>query len=233
MNRVLISGATRGIGRAIALRFAREGWSVAFCGRDEEAVRGLEVLLRKDYGIQAFGITADMGNKTAVQQFAFLALEHLGGLDVLVNNAGQFIPGAVGEEADGVFEAMIQVNLAGAYHITRAVLPALQQSPRSHIFNICSTASIMAYTNGGSYCISKFGLLAMSKLLRAEYLGTPLSVTAVLPGATHTDSWAASGLPASRFMQADDIAEMVWNCWTVNQTAVVEELLIRPRAGDI
>jgi len=233
MNKVLISGATRGIGRAMAIRFAREGWSVAFCGRDAEAVRGLEVLLKKDYGTPAFGFVADMANKAEVQHFALLALEQLGGLDVLVNNAGQFLPGAVSEEADGVFESMIQVNLAGAYHLTRSVLPVLRKSSRGHIFNICSTASITAYTNGGSYCISKFGLLALSKLLRAEFLGTTLSVTAVLPGATFTDSWAESGMPASRFMRADDIADMVWHCWTVNQTAVVEELLIRPVAGDI
>lgn len=91
----------------------------------------------------------------------------------------------------------------------------------------------MPYVNGGSYCISKFALLGMSKVLRAETMGSTIAVTAVLPGATLTDSWSGSELPESRFMQAEDVAAAVWSAWTINTSSVVEELLVRPRAGDI
>lgn len=233
MYKVLISGATRGIGRALAIRFAEEGCSVAFCGKDEARVEGFQTLLRQDFGIDAHGFVADMGNKEDVQAFALLAVQRLGGLDILVNNAGIFLPGAVGEEADGVFETLMAVNVAGAYHLTRAVLPELRKSQRAHIFNICSTASIMPYVNGGSYCISKFALLGMSKVLRAETLGSHIAVTAVLPGATLTDSWSGTELPETRFMQAEDVAAAIWSAWAINTHSVVEELLVRPRAGDI
>lgn len=233
MYKVLISGATRGIGRALAIRLAEEGCAVAFCGKDEGRVEGFQTLLRQDYGIDAHGFVADMGSKEDVQAFALLAVQRLGGLDILVNNAGIFLPGAVGEEADGVFETLMAVNVAGAYHLTRAVLPELRKSQRAHIFNICSTASIMPYVNGGSYCISKFALFGMSKVLRAETMGSPIAVTAVLPGATLTDSWSGTGLPETRFMQAEDVAAAIWSAWTINTHSVVEELLVRPRAGDI
>ncbi|MFN7301070.1 MAG: SDR family oxidoreductase, partial [Bacteroidota bacterium] len=187
----------------------------------------------QDFGIDAHGFVADMGNKEDVQAFALLAVQRLGGLDILVNNAGIFLPGAVGEEADGVFETLMAVNVAGAYHLTRAVLPELRKSQRAHIFNICSTASIMPYVNGGSYCISKFALLGMSKVLRAETLGSHIAVTAVLPGATLTDSWSGTELPETRFMQAEDVAAAIWSAWAINTHSVVEELLVRPRAGDI
>lgn len=233
MYKVLISGATRGIGRAIAIKFAAQGCAVAFCGKDEARVEGFQTLLHKDFGISAFGFVCDMGRKEDVQAFGLLATQRLGGLDILVNNAGIFLPGAVGEEADGVFETLMNVNVAGAYHLTRTVLPELRKSPRAHIFNICSTASIMPYVNGGSYCISKFALLGMSKVLRAETLGSAIAVTAVLPGATLTDSWAGSELPPSRFMQAEDVAAAVWSAWDINGSSVIEELLVRPRAGDV
>jgi NAD(P)-dependent dehydrogenase (short-subunit alcohol dehydrogenase family) len=233
MHKVLISGATRGIGRAIALEFASRGCSVAFCARSEEAVSAFELLLRRDFSIDAFGFAVDLSSKTEVQQFGALAVQQLGGLDILVNNAGIFLPGTIGMEEDGVFEQLMSVNLAAPYHLSRVVLPALKQSKRAHIFNVCSTASIMAYTNGGSYCISKFGLLGMTKVLRAETLGSAIRVTAVLPGATLTDSWAGSDLPAERFMQPEAVAKAVGACWDVNETSVVEELLIRPLQGDI
>ncbi len=233
MYKVLITGATRGIGRAIAIEFAKRGCHVAFCARGEDAVKSFELLLRRDYGVEAFGFSVDMAHKVEVQQFGVLAVQRLGGLDILVNNAGMFLPGTIGMEEDGVFEQLLAVNLAAPYHLTRSVLPELRSSARAHVFNICSTASIMAYTNGGSYCISKFGLLGMSKVLRAETLGSSVRVTAVLPGATLTDSWAGSGLPADRFMQPEAIAAAIAACWDVNEYSVVEELLIRPLQGDI
>lgn len=233
MYQVLITGATRGIGRAIALEFASRGCNIAFCARDAAAVTAFELLLRHDHGVEAHGFAVDLSNKKEVQSFAVLAMERLGGLDILVNNAGVFMPGSVGAEADGVFEQLMAVNLAAPYHLTRVALPELRKSERAHVFNICSTASIMAYPNGGSYCISKFGLLGMNKVLRAETQGSNIRVTAVLPGATLTDSWAGSDLPPERFIKPEAVASAIAACWDVNESSVVEELLVRPLQGDI
>ncbi len=104
---------------------------------------------------------------------------------------------------------------------------------KGHVFNICSTASIIPYVNGGSYCISKFALLGMSKVLREELKETNVRVTAVLPGATYTESWSSSNLPEDRFIQPEDISAAIWSCFQLSSHAVVEELLIRPQLGDI
>jgi short-subunit dehydrogenase len=102
-----------------------------------------------------------------------------------------------------------------------------------HIFMMCSTASIIPYTNGGSYCISKFALYGMTKVLREELKEHGVRVTAVLPGATLTASWEGVDLPAERFMKPEDVAQAMFTAWSLSSQAVIEELLIRPQLGDI
>ena len=104
---------------------------------------------------------------------------------------------------------------------------------QGHIFMMCSTASITAYTNGGSYCISKFALLGLSRVLREEVKESGVRVTAILPGATLTASWEGADLPPDRFMQATDVADAVWTACALPKTAVIEEILLRPQLGDI
>ena len=174
----------------------------------------------------------DVSQKAEVLAFAKEVSAKFQVIDVLVNNAGVFLPGGVTEEADGTFETLINTNMASAYHITRALLPNIQHSGRAHIFNICSTASTMAYVNGGSYCISKFAMLGFSKVLREELKTKKIKVTAVMPGATYTDSWSGSDLPPERFIDPADVARSVFDCYSLT-TAVVEELIIRPQLGDI
>ncbi len=98
---------------------------------------------------------------------------------------------------------------------------------------MCSTASIIPYTNGGSYCISKFALYGMTKVLREELKEHGVRVTAVLPGATLTASWEGVDLPAERFMKPEDVAQAMFTAWSLSSQAVIEELLIRPQLGDI
>ena len=156
-----------------------------------------------------------------------------GEVDVLVNNAGVFVPGEIGQEEDGVLERLIETNLYSAYHFTRALLPMMVGKGRGHIFNMCSIASQIAYPNGGSYSISKFALLGFSKVLREELKPKGVKVTAILPGATWSNSWAGVDLPESRLMQASDIALAVWCAYQMSPSAVLEELVIRPQLGDL
>jgi short-subunit dehydrogenase len=143
------------------------------------------------------------------------------------------MPGQIQNEEDGVLERQIEANLYSAYHLTRAVLPTLQAQKSGHIFTICSTASITAYTAGGSYCISKFALLGFTKVLREETKLQGIKVTAILPGATLTPAWDGVELPESRFIPADDVASTIYSAYTMNPSTVLEEILIRPQLGDI
>jgi NADP-dependent 3-hydroxy acid dehydrogenase YdfG len=150
-----------------------------------------------------------------------------------VNNTGVFIPGQIHSEKPGMLEKMVETNLYSAYHVSRGVIPVMMRKKSGHIFNICSTASIMPYVNGGSYCISKFALYGMTKVLREEMKPHNIRVTAVLPGATLTASWEGVDLPAERFMKSEDIADAIWGVYNLSGQSVVEEILIRPQLGDI
>ena len=110
----------------------------------------------------------------------------------------KLLRGAIHEEPDGHLETMINTNLYSAYHLTRGVLPGMMHDRIGHIFNICSIASIMPYANGGSYSISKYAMLGMTKVLREEMKSHGIRVTAVMPGATYTASWEGVDLPESR-----------------------------------
>lgn len=233
MYNAIVTGAGKGIGKAIVEKLASAGFSIVFNARTTADLQELEQKLAVLYPQQQFlGIAADLSQKSEVLRFAELALQSMNEVHLLVNNAGVFRPGAIAEEEDGAFELQLNTNLASAYHLTRAVLPKLRQVDRALIVNMCSTASITAYVNGGSYCISKFALLGMSKVLREELKNTSVAVTSLLPGATLTNSWAGTTLPETRFMKPSDVAEIVLQAWNLAPSAVLEEVLMRPIEGD-
>jgi short-subunit dehydrogenase len=232
-SKLIISGGSRGIGKSTILKFAAMGFDIAFCGRNEQDLRVLEQELNTGFSGRYKGFVVDLREKEQVISFGKDAIAFLGGCDVLVNNAGLFQPGSIELEEDGVFENQLALNLNAFYHLTRAVLPTIKKGHRPHIFNMCSIASIRAYPNGGSYCISKFAALGLTKVLREELKPEGVAVTAVLPGATLTESWGGTEHPESRFMRTTDIAEAIWNAYSMNERTVVEEVVMRPLAGDI
>jgi len=123
--------------------------------------------------------------------------------------------------------------LASTYHLTRAIISHIRNSKRPYIFNICSTASITPYMNGGSYCISKYAQLGFTKVLREELKSEKIKVSAVMPGATLTNSWAGTDLPAERFSQPQSVAQLIWAAYQLPDSTVMEEIVVRPIDGDI
>lgn len=229
---VVITGATKGIGRALAQKFAAEGWCLALCAR---TASDLEQLAEELTGKAAKILTVpcDVSKPEQIKQFGTRALAELGTVDVLINNAGVFLPGQVYNEPEGTLEALIETNLYSAYHLTRVLAPIMIERKQGHIFNMCSVASIKAYHNGGSYAISKFALLGFSKSLREELKDFNIRVTSLIPGATYTPSWHAANLPEERFMKAEDVAKLVWDVYNLSANTVVEEVVLRPLLGDI
>ena len=199
----------------------------------EEDLNQLKIELDGLGASQVFVKPTDVSKKAEVLDFAEEVKNQFDHIDVVVNNAGVFIPGKITEEEDGALEAMIETNLYSAYHLTRALMPSISKSIKPHIFNMCSTASTMAYENGGSYSISKFAMLGMSKVLRAELKESNIKVTALMPGPTYTASWEGAGIPESRFMKSSEIADILWATYNLPGNAVVEEMVLRPQLGDI
>lgn len=231
---IIITGGSRGIGKAIAEKFVSNGWNAAICSLNDERIQKAKQDLREiNPGSKVFAEAVNVNNKAKVLAFAEKAKQVLGEIDILVNNAGIFVPGSIHEEGNGVMEETMAVNFYSAYHLTRAVLPEMIAREQGHIFNICSTASLRAYPNGGSYSISKFALLGFSKNLREEMKAFGIKVTAVCPGPTLTDSWAGFDGPPERMMKPRDVAEAIWNTCSLAPQTVVEEIILRPMLGDI
>jgi short-subunit dehydrogenase len=233
MNKLaVVTGGTKGIGKAIIERFAAAGFDIATCARKMEDLQKLKSAIEGKYGVKVTVCTADMANKSDIRRLAE-SINQLQPVEVLVNNAGYFIPGSILDEADGALESMIDTNLFSAYHLSRLLVPAMRARKSGHVFNMCSIASIMAYPNGGSYAISKFALLGFSKVLREELKAHGVRVTSVLPGATLTASWDGVDLPDERLMKPEDVAETIFSAYRLSTRSVVEEILIRPQLGDL
>jgi short-subunit dehydrogenase len=230
----IITGASQGLGKAIARKLAAGGYHLYLCSRNEAALNRTAEELRSAYPAVVVKIKAvDMAQKAQARGFGQWILDQGISIDILVNNAGQFIPGSIHAEEDNVLEKLIEVNLYSAYHLTRVLLPKMMQEKKGHIFNICSIASLQAYPYGGSYSISKFALAGFSKNLREEMKTHGVKVTGVYPGAAYTDSWAGSGVDPKRIMEAGDIADMVYAASRLSPQATVEDIVLRPQLGDI
>jgi short-subunit dehydrogenase len=231
-KKAVVTGGTKGIGLAVCRLFANKGFDIATCCRHEDDLQKLKSELEQN-GVSVLTRTADLGIKNEAQDFAEFVKRKWQHIDLLVNNTGIFIPGEILKEKDGIMEKLWSVNLASAYHVTRILAPLMIERKRGHIFNMCSVASIKAYPNGGSYSISKFGLLGFSKVLREELKNENIKVTAIIAGSTWTDSWKGADYPVDRLMQSEDIAKTIYSAYTLGDSSVIEELIIRPQKGDL
>ena len=241
---VVITGASKGIGRAIAEIFAANGHNLFLCSRGEAALyKTVEELMTKFPAIIVKAKPFDLSKKEEAVAFGNWCLSFTVP-DILVNNAGLFEPGSVHNEPDRLLESQMAINVYGAYHLSRTLLPKMMErhstsSPKEsgqagrHIFNMCSIASLHAYSNGGAYSISKYAMYGFSKNLREEMKPHGIKVTSVHPGAVMSDSWGDYDNSSKRIMEAEDIAKMVWAASNLSPQACVEDIVIRPQLGDL
>ncbi len=231
---VVVTGASRGIGRAIALSFVEAGADIFLIARNREKLFQFQNELSEKYPGQKIRSAAlDLSVRDEAKRVGPLLAENMFSVDILVNNAGYFAPGNIADEAEGTIEEMLAVNVLSAYYVTRSILPQMIGQMSGHIFNICSVASLKAYPGGGSYSISKFALGGFSKNLRQEMLPYNIKVSAVYPGATLTDSWGDFDNSSNRILVADDVAKMVVAAAILSPQAVVEDIVLRPQLGDL
>jgi short-subunit dehydrogenase len=229
---VVITGASQGIGKGIAERFAAAGANLFLSARNKDKVVEWKIDLSKKFGINIFTFNADLSKKDEVDGLAEEILKKFEKIDIVVNNAGSFVPGSVYNEPEGSLEMMIAINLYSAYHLTRKLLPVMMKSKSGHIFNMCSIAGLQAYANGGAYSISKFALNGFTKNLRDEMKTHGIKVTAIHPGAVFTSAWEGFEQP-ERIMEVNDVAEMVFAASQLSLQACVEDIILRPQLGDL
>ncbi len=230
---VIITGASRGIGKAIAEIFAANQHNLFLCSRGELTLyKTVEELTTKFPDATIKAKPFDLSKKEEAIAFGNWCLS-FAVPDILVNNAGLFEPGSVHNEPNGLLENQVATNVYSAYHVSRTVLPGMMKQKTGHIFNICSIASLHAYENGGAYSISKYALHGFSKNLREEMKPFNIKVTSVFPGAVLTNSWGNFDNSSHRIMEAEDIAKMIYTATQLSPGACVEDIVIKPQLGNL
>lgn len=234
MPTAVVTGATKGIGRAIAEKLLQEGFDLAVCARTDADLQACKTLWAQQYpGCRVWTRATDMRDQQEVKDFAAMVLQTGSAISILVNNAGLYFPGNLATEPEGQLEGLLATNLLSAYHLTRGLLPVMKARQSGHIFNMCSVASLQAYPNGGAYSITKYALLGFSDNLRYELKDEGIKVTAISPGAVWSNSWSGSGVPPERIMKAEDIADLLWTTYNLSAQATVEHIVLRPQLGDL
>ncbi|MGQ0793092.1 MAG: SDR family oxidoreductase [Deltaproteobacteria bacterium] len=228
----VITGAGKGIGREVAINFAKEGVTVAICARNYESVKSLEREIRQ-MGGGALALACDVGADADAQRFIDEAASITGRIDVLVNNAGIARVGRVGDFPSEAWEEVIRTNLTGAFFITKRALGFMSRG--SHIFNLGSNASKIGFPNWAAYCASKFGMLGFTNSLREEVRAEGIKVTAVLAGPTDTPLWddVAGNWDRGQMMKPQDIASMIISVWKQPPSALTDEISILPAGGSL
>ncbi len=230
---IVVTGASQGMGRAIAEAFAGEADArVALVARNEEKLNQVANACREQ-GAEAAVFPCDVTDEAQVAKMVQGVMDSLGAPDVLVNNAGVFQPGSLLETSLSSFRYQVDVNLVSAFMVTQGFLKAMMDKKAGTIYFMASVASLKAYPGGAAYCTAKHGLLGLARSVREETKEAGLRVTTLMPGATLTPSWDGVDLPEERFMPAEDIAKAVLDVYHMSDRTVVEEIVLRPQKGDI
>ena len=209
-KRALVTGAGKGIGRAIALALASEGASVGLVARSRADLDAVAASMGPD--ARSSIATADLADRGAAESAVAKVARDLGGIDILVNNAGTAAFGSVLEMEPETWERIFRVNVFGLYYVTRAVLPQMIAAHAGDIINVASTAGQKGSARLSAYAASKAAVLSFTESLMPEVRKQGIRVTAVLPSTVNTELAASMGLPigkVSRMLQPDDVAQSI------------------------
>lgn len=226
---VLVTGASQGIGAAIARRFAAglPAVRLALVARNAERLGQVAVECRRS-GAQAEAFAADITDPGQVERMAQAVQQRFGAVDVLINNAGHWRGGAVQDMPASEFVLTLQENLVGAFAVTRAFVPAMIERRRGDIFFTSSTSGLEGLANNAAYCAAKHGVTGLARALRAELAPQGIRVCCVYPGATDTPTWDGSDADTSRFMSAEDVAQVFFDAYQLSHRSMVEDIVLRP-----
>jgi len=224
----LVTGSSRGIGRAIALALAGGGATVVLTGRDKTALAGTADEIKRAGGrVRLFA--ADLAAETEILDLVGFVRSECGRLDILVNNAGLTFGGPVGETSTATWDALMAVNARAPYILCRELLPLLRAAERGYIINISSVVGVKGYAQQTAYTASKHALRGLSIALAEELRGTNVRVHVVCPGGVATElvTRVRPDIKTDELIQPGEVAELVLYLVTHQGNAVMDELHLR------
>jgi NADP-dependent 3-hydroxy acid dehydrogenase YdfG len=235
---IMITGATAGFGRAIALKFAQNGYDLIITGRRKERLDELEKELTKNK-IKVLSLNFDVRNRSEVGSVIQKLPAEWKDIDILVNNAGLAVGLSHIDDGDmDDWDRMVDTNVKGLLYVTRAVAPLMVARNRGHIFNISSIAGKDVYENGNVYCASKSAVEALSKAMRIDLLKHSIRVTNIAPGMAETEfslvrfkgdkEKADAVYKGVKALSAEDIAGVIYFCATLPEHVCINDLTITP-----
>lgn len=241
MKTILITGATSGIGKATALKFAAHGHNLIITGRRADRLNSLAVDIEQEYQVNVLPLVFDVKNKQAVADAVASLTGNWQNIDVLVNNAGLALgKGTIDEGSLSDWDGMIDTNIKGLLYVTKALIPILKKSQAPHIINIGSIAGKEAYHAGNVYCATKHAVDALTKAMRIDLLPFAIKVTGVCPGAVetefsvvryHGDQQKADDVyKGFEPLAASDVAEVIYFAATQPKHVNLNDIVITPTA---
>jgi 3-oxoacyl-[acyl-carrier protein] reductase len=223
----LVTGGSRGIGRAIALRLAKLGASVAICGRDVKALAATEAELKQS-GSPIHSQVADVSQSADVTALIDKTQTALGPISILVNNAGIGLFGPAHEKTEDDWDRVLNTNLKSVFLVSRAVAPSMIQRSAGDIINISSLAGRNAFAGGGIYCASKWGLQGLSACMAEDLREHGIRVSVVSPGSVATAFSTRGSKDLAKVLSPEDVARAVEMIVTQSPQSFVSEIQLRP-----
>jgi NADP-dependent 3-hydroxy acid dehydrogenase YdfG len=233
-RRALITGASSGIGQATALAFAQSGIHTALVSRNQTKLKEV-ARAAAEYGVTAKAYSVDLADVTHVSEQLAAIAEDFGAIDILVNNAGMGYTGSLQDTPLSDWQTVLDLNLTSVFQCIQAVLPGMRQRQQGTIINITSVAGHQVFPNWGAYCVSKFGLVALSKTLAIEERANGIRVVTISPGSVNTSLWDTDTVQAdfdrSQMLTPEIVAQSVLYTALLPEKAVVEDLTLMPNTG--
>ena len=224
----LITGASRGIGKTIAVWLAKEGASVALVSRNAKALEETARACR-EFGNPTLALACDLANTKSIQQLVSQTSAKLGGLNILINNAGVTGPGAADSGDLDVWDLAIDINLRSLLHLTRHALPEIEKASWGAVINIASMAGRRPFGGSGAYCAAKHGVVGFTHALFEDVREKNIKVCAICPGFVATEMTDGMGLSVQKMIQPGDVALAVEFVLTHPDTACPIEIQIMPQ----
>jgi 3-oxoacyl-[acyl-carrier protein] reductase len=223
----IVTGASRGIGLAIAHRLASMGAKLSICARDPQKLQAAANDLRRA-GANVFAAPVDVSQAGQVASFVAASEKSTGSPEILVNNAGIGYFGPTHEASEQNWDSVLDTNLKSVFLMSKAVAPGMIERRGGHIINIASLAGKNAFRGGGIYCASKWGLLGLTECMAEDLRQYGIRVSAICPGSVATDFSPHAGKDPSKMLQSEDIAHAVEMIVTQAPQSFISEVLMRP-----